>query len=239
MRNSRFTLIELLVVIAIISILAGMLLPALGKTKQSANVIRCAGNLKQLGVYNTLYAQDFDDWLVSATTAGGVSWYSCFCDRYAKIHPYLALGGSSSKPGSRENAGKTVFQCPADERINFPTMLSGTVSYGINSIIARTESGFGPPTYYRLKLSQVKKPTVTMMFIDICRKRERNDYLTTNAYIAHPYTGAEVPPFWRHGNKVNYITVAGNAETGTEETVPYENGVWVNPDKEVFWGKPK
>lgn len=72
--NRAFTLIELLVVIAIIAILAAMLLPALSKSKQKAQGIRCLNNLKQLQLGWLMYTGDFNEMMPpnpSLATIGG------------------------------------------------------------------------------------------------------------------------------------------------------------------------
>src|SRR5689334_11661498 len=65
-RRLGFTLIELLVVIAIIAILAAILFPVFAEARRAARQATCISNLKQQGLANHMYAQDYDECLVGA-----------------------------------------------------------------------------------------------------------------------------------------------------------------------------
>ena len=71
-RVKKFTLIELLTVVASVTVLAGMLIPALFDARISARRLKCTGNLKSFTQAGVLYAGSFSDyWIPPANPA----WY--------------------------------------------------------------------------------------------------------------------------------------------------------------------
>jgi prepilin-type N-terminal cleavage/methylation domain-containing protein len=61
--RQAFSLVELLVVIALVALLAALLLPTLGESKEKAPAIQCLGNLPQRGLAYRMYADDNRDFL--------------------------------------------------------------------------------------------------------------------------------------------------------------------------------
>ncbi len=74
-KTTPFTLIELLVVIGIIAILASMVMPAMGRTRDSAKTATCISNHKQIASFLISYMSDFSGYCPPAAyQSGGDTW---------------------------------------------------------------------------------------------------------------------------------------------------------------------
>jgi len=163
--HRAFTLIELLIVIAIIAILAAMLLPALTRSKATAQRIKCVGNLHQLGLATQMYWDENGGncfrYTSGMTNGGQLFWFGWmegtqvaegqrqFDPMSGALWPYLD--------------GRGVELCPSLNYAlgQFKLKASGAAyGYGYNLCLSAAPSK--PP----LPVAKIKRPSDTALLAD-------------------------------------------------------------------------
>jgi len=148
-----FSLIELLVVILILSLLAGLLLPALAKARRRARDAKCLSNLHQLYVAYQAYLNDFPDGLF-AMGLGDVNMgghpEELLDERPDFVGDWTGLWMGAMEPYV---LNKKIYECPMADTRYVNTFNRQTIGYGLNI-------SFNPkptPTEDRLKAVKLEQ----------------------------------------------------------------------------------
>jgi prepilin-type N-terminal cleavage/methylation domain-containing protein/prepilin-type processing-associated H-X9-DG protein len=177
-----FTLIELLTVIAIIGILAAILIPVVGKVRDSARNTQCLSNVRQWGQAVILFADDNDGFYAVRDDWQGLG-VSSWISTTSTYNSYIDLG-----EGIRE-----FRTCPGEENVGL-----GHVSYVLN----HPRVNGSEPNRARIPLFQSMEPTRLLLVSDAFRPAEPFT-LTSLTDVRQRIRPLSVSPNNRHGGRIH------------------------------------
>lgn len=177
-RTAGFTLIELLTVIAIIGILAAIIIPTVGKVRQSARYSKGTSNLREIARGCLLFAQDNKGWIphdgftstpvaaqLTPKLRGGlvIPWWNAI-PPYVGV-PTLAKLDESRPSGVPTLADNSIFVCPnAQSTTTNPTgiaWLCYAPSYKISDAVTGAPEGF-----FLANVNKILQPSRTVLFAE-------------------------------------------------------------------------
>jgi prepilin-type N-terminal cleavage/methylation domain-containing protein/prepilin-type processing-associated H-X9-DG protein len=193
MMRKGFTLIELLVVIAIIAILAAILFPVFARAREKARQSNCLSNVKQQVLGMMMYAQDYDEMMMSiyydlddsdSYTVDDTTWINV-------VIPYVK--------------NSQIFQCPSKK--------TWTYGYAANYSYWSSLDGYTPPM--GRALAEMAEPSETVLVMD--NNSSSQMWYSWEAWGDTPTYNSLLPD--RHNDGLNVGYCDGHAKWGKRSDI--------------------